>query len=90
MKIEFVGPAEAAEDDGVIYNALVDGKTIRCHFSFEALQDMDPDNLHGNPLKQFEAHRLILLSAAEAKIQRGLVSGDTVNIYTNDVNVDNL
>lgn len=88
MKIEFVGPAETAEDDGVIYSALVDGKTIRCHFSFEALQDVDPDNLHGNPLKQFEAHRLILLSAAESKITRGLVSGDTVNIYTNDVAIN--
>lgn len=89
MKIEFVGPAEIAEDDGVIYNAQVDGKIIRCHFSFEALQDLDPDNLHGEPLKQFEAHRLILLSAAEAKIIRGIVSGDKVNIYTNDVKLDN-
>lgn len=90
MKIEFIGPADVAEDGGVVYSAQVDGKVIKCHFSFEALQDVDPDNLHGDPLKQFEAHRLVLLSAAEAKIVRGLVSGDTVNIYTNDVKIGDL
>ena len=87
MKIEFVGPAELAKDGGVTYNALVDGKTVVCHFSEEALQDLDPDNLHGNPLKQFEAHRLILLSAAESKITRGLAGDHGVNVYTNDVDI---
>lgn len=87
MKIEFVGPAEKASDGGVVYSAKVDGKLVKCHFSFEALQDLDPENLHGDPLKQFEAHRLILLSAAETKITKGLVGEHGVNVYTNDVDI---
>lgn len=87
MNVEFVGPAELAKDGGVIYNAKVDGKIVSCHFSVEALQDLDPENLHGDPLKQFEAHRLILLSAAESKITKGLAGDHGVNVYSNDVDI---
>ncbi len=69
-KIEFTGPAVMADDGGVNYAAKINGDAVRCHFTEETLQDVDPDDLHGNPLAQFEAHRFRLLAAAEQKIQK--------------------
>ena len=84
-KIEFTGPAAMADDGGVNFAARLNGKPIRCHFSEETLQDVDPDDLHGDPLAQFDAHRFRLLAAAEQKIQKGLVNDDTVSVYTSDL-----
>jgi hypothetical protein len=84
-KIEFTGPAAMADDGGVNFAARVNGQPVRCHFSEETLQDMDPDDLHGDPLSQFEAHRFHLLAAAELKIQKGLVNDGLVSVYTSDI-----
>jgi len=67
MKIEFVGPAQVAEDGGVIYLATLDGKNLDCHFSYEVLEDIDPDSILGDPLEHFAKHQLKLLSIAEQK-----------------------
>ena len=48
MKIEFVGPASLATDGGVMYLAKLDGKDVQCHFSYEALEDVDPDSVFGD------------------------------------------
>ncbi len=84
-KIEFTGPAAMADDGGVSFAARLNGQAIRCHFSEETLQDVDPDDLHGDPLAQFEAHRFRLLAAAEQKIQKGLLSDGQVSVYTSDL-----
>ncbi len=84
-KIEFTGPAVLADDGGVHFAARLNGKAIRCHFSEETLQDVDPEDLHGDPLSQFEAHRFRLLAAAENKIQKGLLTDGTVSVYTSDL-----
>lgn len=84
-KIEFTGPAVMADDGGVNYAAKINGNAVRCHFTEEALQDVDPDDLHGNPLAQFEAHRFRLLAAAEQKIQKGLVNNGMISVYTSDL-----
>jgi len=83
--IEFTGPAALAADGGVNFAARVNGSNIRCHFSEETLQDVDPDDLHGEPLAQFEAHRFRLLAAAEQKILKGLLNDGTVSVYTSDL-----
>jgi Protein of unknown function (DUF1488) len=85
MKIIFTGPGEVAEDGGVIYFATVDGKAVKCHFTFEALQDVDPDNLHGNPMEQFQAHKLKLLAIAQEKIEKGLGHDGLINVFTSDI-----
>ncbi len=84
-KIEFTGPATMAEDGGVSFAARLNGQSIRCHFSEETLQDVDPDDLHGDPLAQFEAHRFRLLAAAEQKIIKGLLGEGQVSVYTSDL-----
>ncbi len=84
-KIEFTGPPAMAEDGGVNFAARVNGQPVRCHFSEETLQDTDPENLHGDPLAQFDAHRFRLLAAAELKIQKGLINNGQVSVYTSDI-----
>ncbi len=84
-KIEFTGPAEMADDGGVNYAAKINGNAVRCHFTEETLQDVDPDDLHGNPIAQFEAHRFRLLAAAEQKIQKGLLNDGMISVYTSDL-----
>jgi hypothetical protein len=88
MKIEFIGPAVKAEDDGVLFLARVDGRSVQCHFTYEALEDIDPDSLQDDPLAQFESHQLKLLSIAEAKLLKGLAIGDRLGVYTNDLRLD--
>lgn len=83
--IVFTGPGEIAKDGGVIYLATVDDKNVKCHFTFEALQDVDPDNLHGNPMEQFQAHKLKLLAIAQEKIEKGLGHDGLVNVFTSDI-----
>lgn len=88
MKIEFIGPATLAEDEGVLFPARVDGRIIFCHFSFEALEDIEPDSLQEDSIQQFEAHKLKLLSIAEAKLLKRLSIGDRLSIYTSDLLLD--
>ena len=88
MKIEFIGPAAVAEDEGVLFPTKVDGQMILCHFSFEALEDIEPDSLQEDPLQQFEAHKLKLLSIAEAKLLKGLSIAGRLSIYTSDLRLD--
>lgn len=88
MKIEFIGPAVKAEDDGVLFLARVDGKEIQCHFTYEALEDIEPDSLQDNPLEQFQSHKLKLLSIAEDKLLRGLAIGHRLTVNTSDLRLD--
>jgi len=85
MNIEFIGPAEVADDGGVIFSAVVERDLIKCHFTVEVLQDLDPDDLHGDPIEQFEAHRLVLLSIAESKLQKKLSHNGVLSVYTSDL-----
>ncbi len=87
MKIEFIGPASLAQDGGVIFPAKLDGKNIECHFSYEALEDVDPDSVMGSALEHFQKHRLILLSAAEKKILSGHVHEGRVQVFSNDLDI---
>jgi hypothetical protein len=43
MKIKFIGPASLADDGGVIVAAQLDDQPLKCHFSYEALEDGDID-----------------------------------------------
>jgi hypothetical protein len=85
MKIEFTGTAKVAEDGGVLHSAKVDGQDLVCHFSYELLEELDPDNLKSDPMAQFESHKFRLLSIAEQKILRGLSHNGVVNIFTSDL-----
>lgn len=85
MKIEFIGPPVLAEDGGIFYAAKLDGQTLLCHFSYEALEDVDSDAIQGNAVTLFEMHQLKLLSIAEKKIQDGHAHDGQIQIFSNDL-----
>ena len=88
MKIEFIGPASLAADGGVIYLATVDGKNVECHFSYEALEDIDPDTVFGDTLEHFSHHQLLLLSAAEKKLIKGIAHNGKLLVNSSDLRID--
>lgn len=85
MKIEFVGPASIADDGGIIYPALLDGQKLACHFSYEALDDVEPDEILGDALMHFKNHQLKLLSIAEQKIRSGHAHDSQIQIFSSDL-----
>jgi hypothetical protein len=88
MDIVFKGPASLAADGGINYPATINGKPINCHFSYEALEDVDQDALMGDALTLFRRHQLKLLSIAEQKIVNGHAHDGKVEIFTNDLPSD--
>lgn len=88
MKIEFIGPAKLAEDGGVNYLASLNGHPLTCHFSYEVLEDIDPDTVLGDPLEHFSRHQLKLLSIAEQKILGGHAHASKIQIFSNDLITD--
>jgi hypothetical protein len=85
MKIEFIGPATIANDGGVHYPALLDGKALSCHFTYEALDDVEPDGILGDALAHFKNHQLKLLSIAEQKILDGHAHDGQIQIFSSDL-----
>jgi hypothetical protein len=87
MKIEFIGPATIANDGGVHYPALLNGQTLTCHFSYEALDDVEPDGIMGDALEHFNNHQLKLLSIAEQKIRSGHAHDGQIQIFSSDLSL---
>jgi hypothetical protein len=87
MKIEFIGPASIASDGGVHYPAQLDGKPLICHFSYEALDDVEPDGILGDALAHFKNHQLKLLSIAEHKMRGGHAHDDQIQIFSTDLSL---
>ena len=85
MKIEFIGPASLANDGGVQFPAKLDGSDLLCHFSYEALEDIDPDVVFGDPLEHFAKYQLKPLSIAEKKILAGGTHASQLQVFSNDL-----
>ena len=85
MHIEFIGPATIAHDGGVSYPALLNGQALSCHFSYEALDDVEPDGILGDALIHFKNHQLKLLSIAEQKIRNGHAHDGKIQIFSSDL-----
>jgi hypothetical protein len=88
MHIEFIGPASLATDGGIQYPAKLDGKDLLCHFSYESLEDVDPDNFHGDAIEHFNKHQLKLLSIAEQKILGGHAHASQIQVFSEDLQLD--
>lgn len=80
MDIKFIGPATIADDGGVIYPALLNNQRLECHFSYEALDDVEQEGILGDALVHFKNHQLKLLSIAEQKIR-----GGQIQIFSSDL-----
>lgn len=63
----------------------MDGNTISCRITLEALQDIDPANNQNDQMAQFHAHSSRFLSIAESKIRSGEVENNVVWVRTADV-----
>ena len=85
MKIEFIGPASMSIDGGVVYPALLNGNKLQCHFTFEALDDVEPDGILGDALSHFKNHQLKLLSIAEQKMRGGHAHDGSIQIFSSDL-----
>lgn len=88
MKLEFVGPASLLEAGDISYPAILDGKAFKCSFSYEALQDLDPEGVEKNALQLFKTHQLKLLSIAEQKILNGHTVDGAVHLFSHDLILD--
>ena len=88
MKLKFVGPAVVLENGDVSYPAMLDGKPLKCSFSYEALQDLDPDGIETNALQLFKNHQLKLLSITEQKVLNGHAVDGAVHLFSHDLVLD--
>lgn len=88
MKLEFVGPAAVLENGDVSYPAILEGKPLKCSFSYEALQDLDPEGVETDTLQLFKTHQLKLLSIAEQKILNGHAVDGAVHLFSHDLILD--
>jgi hypothetical protein len=88
MNLEFVGPASILENGDISYPAMLDGRNLSCSFSYEALQDLDPDGVETNALQLFKSHQLKLLSILEQNILNGHAIDDVVHLFSHDLILD--
>ncbi len=85
MNIQFIGPALLATDGGVDFAAKLNHTDLVCHFSYEALEDIDADSFMGDAIDHFSKHKLKLLSIAEQKILNGHAHDGKIQIFSNDL-----
>ncbi len=85
MNIQFIGPALLATDGGVDFAAKLNHTDLVCHFSYEALEDIDVDSFMGDAIDHFSKHKLKLLSIAEQKILNGHAHDGKIQIFSNDL-----
>jgi len=88
MRLEFVGPASVLSNGDVSYPVMLDSKPFKCSFSYEALQDLDPEGIEKNALQLFKTHQLKLLSIAEQKILNGHAVDGAVHLFSHDLILD--
>jgi hypothetical protein len=85
LNIQFIGPASLATDGGVDFTAKLNHTDLVCHFSYEALEDIDADSFMGDAIDHFSKHKLKLLSIAEQKILNGHAHDGKIQIFSNDL-----
>lgn len=75
MNISFSGKhAVNPQSFGINFEATVNGKSVVCSVSTEALQDIDPSNAQNTTEQQFLAHQSSFEAIAKEKILAGAAS----------------
>lgn len=85
MNVQFPGPAVPMQGGGISYRATVDGVMVACQFTWEALQDVNPELTLDQPINQFNSSAERLLSIAEKKIRSGGIVNGVVLVSTSDL-----
>jgi len=84
MNIMFSGKyAINPQTFGINFESTVNGQSIVCSISTEALQDIDPSSAHNKVEQQFLANQSSFQAIAEQKIRAGATS--PVVITSSDV-----
>lgn len=89
MQIKFSGKCGINNDTlfGVNFEAIVDGEKFVCKISAEALDDIEPSNVVGDPMQKFHRNREEFKAIAKRKILAGAKS--PVCISSADVSPNN-
>lgn len=85
MNVQFPGPAVPMQDGGISYRAIVDGATVACQFTWEVLQDVNPELTEEQPINQFNSSADLLRAIADQKIRSGGVVNGIVRVSTSDL-----
>jgi hypothetical protein len=83
--VEFIGPVQPAQDGGLTCTAMVNGKEVKCHFTWEALVECGYLPQPATSMDLFEAGQTRLLDIAAAKIRAGKIDDDMVWVAREDV-----
>jgi hypothetical protein len=85
MNIEFIGTARPDQNGGMGIRVKIDDRIVICHFTQEALQDVNPATRMLSPIEQYEANETKLKVVAEQLIRGGKIQNGQVFVGTNDV-----
>ena len=83
MNIGFIGIAVPTLE-GLNFQATVDGESVSCQISSEALQDIDSRLIGANPLVQFRNSESAFQSIARQKISNGEIESGNILITALD------
>lgn len=70
---------------GAIFFATVNGKTVICHVTDNALKDIDPANRMASSKEQFQQNQYELQNIAERLIRAGRINNGILTITSQDV-----
>jgi hypothetical protein len=85
MNIEFKGSPFLGDTTEINFVATVDGKSITCIVTFEALEDINPNAKSDDGMLQYINNEDKIKAIAEKKIRNGQLSSNKVVIYSADV-----
>lgn len=85
MNIEFKDAVFLGETTEINLPIMVNGKSIICIITFEALEDINPETKADEAMQQYLSNESQLKSIAERKIRNGQMASNKVIIYSADV-----
>jgi hypothetical protein len=83
--IQFIGPAQPAQDGGLTCFAIVDGERVKCHFTWEALFECGHLPRPATVEDLFDAGQRRLFDTAVRKIRAGDIDDDMVWVDREDL-----
>jgi hypothetical protein len=85
MNIKFTGIHAPNENFGINFQAKVDGQSISCVVSTDALEDINPNGRMDGAAQQYSDNQSQLESIARQKIQKGEIENGRILINQADV-----
>ena len=83
--IQFIGPAQPAQDGGLTCFAMVNEERVKCHFTWEALFECGHPRQPTTAEELFDAGQRRLLDTAARKIRAGDIDDGMVWVAREDL-----